>query len=137
MGSSRTRSQAAYIASASSGTSPPRMTAGRVEADRTRSISSTSSTRGSLSQVCAEVSPSPAATPIARTTASAERSLRTRPSTRWEMNGSTIAIRASAASVLTAFAQAWRVRAVSRSEGSMRSSILPPEKPALARAAAE
>ena len=66
---------------------------------------------------------------IDRITASADRSLRTRPSTRWEMNGSTIAIRPRAASSVTAWAQACRVAAVAGSPGSMRSSILPPSRP--------
>ena len=80
--------------------------------------------------------PSPAATVAERTTASVERSLRIRPSTRCEMNGSTIAIRPWSASSPTARAHASRVGAVAASSGSMRSSILPPWNPASAIAAA-
>ena len=61
-----------------------------------------SSITGILSQVWALVRPSPAATVAERTTASVDRSLRTRPSTRWEMNGSTIAIRRWSARAPTA-----------------------------------
>ena len=60
------------------------------------------STTGSLSQVWAEVRPKPAATVDERMTASVVRSLRTLPSTRWEMNGSTIAISRRSARLLTA-----------------------------------
>src|ERR1019366_420743 len=55
----------------------------------TRSISGT---HGTLSQVYAEVRPRPEAIAIERMTASAVRTLRTTPSTRREMNGSTRAI---------------------------------------------
>ena len=97
---------------------------------------SISSTIGTFSQVWADVAPSPAETVIARTIASAVSSLRTRPSTRWEMNGSTIAIRPWSARSLTACAQASSVATVAGSSGSMRVSILPPSKPASAIAAA-
>ena len=80
--------------------------------------------------------PSPAATVMARIIASAVSSLRIRPSTRCEMNGSTMAISRCPARSLTASAQASRVGAVAWSSGSMRSSILPPSKPAAAMLAA-
>ena len=78
----------------------------------------------------------PAATVMARMVASTPRSIRTRPSTRWEMNGSTMAISRCAASSLTARPQASTVATVLGSSGSIRSSILPPSKPSLARLAA-
>ncbi len=55
---------------------------------------------------------------------------------RWEMNGSTIAIRPWPASALTARPHASRVTTVAGSSGSMRVSILPPSNPASAIAAA-
>src|SRR5690242_5339985 len=69
---------------------------------------------------------------LARTMASAVSSLRTRPSTRWEMNGSIIAISRCRARSLMASALAWSVATVAGSSGSMRVSILPPSKPASA-----
>ena len=78
----------------------------------------------------------PAATVMARMLASAPRSIRTRPSTRWEMNGSTIASSLLEASSLTARPQASTVATVLGSSGSIRSSILPPSKPSLTRLAA-
>jgi hypothetical protein len=78
----------------------------------------------------------PAATVMARMVASAPRSIRTRPSTRWAMNGSTMASSRCAARSLTARPQASTVATVLGSSGSMRSSILPPSNPAAARLAA-
>ncbi len=72
----------------------------------------------------------------ARMMASDDRSLRTRPSTRWQTNGSTMAISRRPASSFTAPAQAWMAAAVAGSSGSMRSSILPPSKPMASMAAA-
>ena len=54
--------------------------------------STPSVTTGSFSQVWAELLPRPDATVTERTTASVDRSLRSRPSTRRDRNGSTIAI---------------------------------------------
>ena len=76
--------------------------------------------------------PSPAAIATDRTTASVDRSLRTRPSTRRDRNGSTIAISPCPASSLTARPQASRVATVPGSSRSIRQSILPPSKPAAA-----
>jgi hypothetical protein len=123
LGSRRALRQAANISSGSSETSPPSSSAGSVEAAMTRSISGTT---GTLSQVRAELAPSPEATDIARIIASGDRSLRTRPSTRRLMNGSIIAISPRRARSVTARAQASRVDTVAGSAGSMRSSILPP-----------
>jgi hypothetical protein len=95
----------------------------------TRSMSGTT---GTFSQVYADVVPRPEATAMARIIASGDRSLRTRPSTRCEMNGSIIATRRREARSETAWAQACRVAAVAASSGSMRSSILPPSNPARA-----
>ena len=72
----------------------------------------------------------------ARIIASGLRSLRIFPLLRWEMNGSTMAISWRAASSLTAVLQASSVRAVAGSSGSIRISILPPSKPAVAMLAA-
>ncbi len=80
--------------------------------------------------------PSADATATDLMTASGDRSLRTRPSTRWQMNGSTMAIRPRAASSLTACAHDSIVAAVAGSSGSMRNSILPPSNPIRAIAAA-
>ena len=80
--------------------------------------------------------PRPAAIALARTMASAVSSLRTRPSTRWEMNGSTMAISRCRARSLTASAHDSSVATVAGSFGSMRVSILPPSKPASAMACA-
>jgi hypothetical protein len=99
----------------------------------TRSISGTT---GTLSQVRAEVAPSPEATEMALIMASADRSLRTRASTRWLMNGSTMAIRPWPARSVTACAHDSRVAAVAGSAGSMRSSILPPSNRIASSAAA-
>jgi len=89
----------------------------------TRSMSGTT---GTFSQLYADVVPRPEATAMARIIASGDRSLRIRPSTRWEMNGSIIATSRRAARSDTACAQACSVAEVARSSGSMRRSILPP-----------
>ena len=68
--------------------------------------------------------------------ASGDRSLRTRPSTRWAMNGSTMAMSLRPARSDTACAHACMVSAVAGSSGSIRSSILPPSNPIRATAAA-
>ncbi len=73
---------------------------------------------------------------MARIIASGDRSLRTRPSTRCEMNGSIIATSRRAARSDTACAQACSVAAVAGSSGSMRSSILPASNPIRAMAGA-
>jgi len=73
---------------------------------------------------------------MARIIASGDRSLRTRPSTRCEMNGSIIAISRRSARSDTACAQACRMPAVAGSPGSMRGSILPPSNPIRAMAGA-
>jgi L-fucose isomerase-like protein len=99
----------------------------------TRSMSGTT---GTFSQVYAEVVPRPEATVMARIIASGDRSLRIRPSTRCEMNGSIIANSRRPARSDTACAQACRVAAVAGSSASMRSSILPPSNPIRATAAA-
>ena len=66
---------------------------------------------------------------MARIMASGDRSLRTRPFTRWAMNGSTMAISRRPARSDTAWAHACMVSAVAGSPGSIRSSILPPSNP--------
>ena len=133
LGSRSALRQPAYADSGSSGTSPPSSRAGSVDAVMTRSMSGTT---GTFSQVYADVVPRPEATAMARIMASGDRSLRTRPSTRWQMNGSIMAISRREARSDTACAQACRVAAVARSSGSMRSSILPPSNPIRATAAA-
>jgi hypothetical protein len=99
----------------------------------TRSMSGTT---GTFSQVYADVVPRPEATAMARIIASGDRSLRTRPSTRCEMNGSIIATSRRAARSDTACAQACSVAAVATSSGSIRSSILPPSNAIRAMAGA-
>ena len=92
----------------------------------TRSMSGTT---GTFSQEYAEVVPRPEATAMARIMASGDRSLRTRPSTRWQMNGSIIATSRRAARSEMACAQACSVAAVAWSPGSIRNSILPASNP--------
>ena len=79
---------------------------------------------------------SPEAMILALTIASGDRSLLTRPSTRWVMNGSTMAMSLRPARSDTARAHASNVAAVAGSSGSIRSSILPPSKPIRVIAAA-
>ena len=80
--------------------------------------------------------PSPAAIALTRTMASAVSSLRTRPSTRWERNGSIMASSRCRARSLIASADDSSVATVAGSFGSMRVSILPPSNPASAIACA-
>jgi hypothetical protein len=89
-GSPSAFSHSAYVSSGAPSGSPPSSRVGSVVAAITTSISGTT---GSFIQLYALVAPSPDATATDVTTASADRSLRTRPSTRRDANGSTIAIR--------------------------------------------
>src|SRR6476660_9667326 len=99
----------------------------------TRSISSTT---GNFIQVYAEVEPRPCPMWIDLITASADRSLRTLPSTRVDMNGSSIAIRPCDARSSIARAHASSVATVPGSPRSMRHNIFPPFILAAAVAAA-
>src|SRR6478735_2640457 len=98
---------------------------------------SSSSTTGSLSHVWALDAPRPWAMWIDLIVESGSSWLTTRPPSRVDRNGSTIAMRRRCASAVTASALAWSVATVPGSSRQMRVSILPPSSPRSPISAAE